>query len=92
MKITHRITLCDECGLEWVKPFWEPRWVSRAAANEIHDDYHRGWKDPEHNEIVESWREWERDRIIDLLDEALIYGEPVVIERDRLIAIIEADE
>jgi hypothetical protein len=42
--------------------------VSRVAANEIHDDYHRGWKDPEHHEIVESWREWERERIIEILD------------------------
>jgi hypothetical protein len=30
----------------------------------------------------------ELDRLIGLLDEALIYDEPVVIERDRLIALL----
>ena len=35
--------------------------------------------------------EFERERIIKLLDEALIYDEPVVIERDRLIALIKGE-
>ena len=31
----------------------------------------------------------EQERIIALLDESLIYDEPVVIERERLIALIK---
>jgi len=31
----------------------------------------------------------ERERIIRLLDEAFIYDEPVIIQRDRLIALIK---
>jgi hypothetical protein len=33
----------------------------------------------------------ERERIIKLLDKALVYDEPVVIERDRLIALIKGE-
>jgi hypothetical protein len=40
---------------------------------------------------VEQGRESERARIVALLEEALIYDEPVVIERDRLIALIKGE-
>jgi hypothetical protein len=33
----------------------------------------------------------ERERIIKLLDEAFIYGTPVVIQREQLIALINGD-
>ena len=33
----------------------------------------------------------ERARIIALLDKTLIYDEPAVLDRDRLIALIEAE-
>jgi hypothetical protein len=33
----------------------------------------------------------ERERIIKLLDEAFIYGTPVVIQREQLIALIKGD-
>jgi len=36
-------------------------------------------------------RKNERERIIKLLDKALVYDEPVVIERDRLIALIKGE-
>ena len=33
----------------------------------------------------------ERERVIALLDKSLIYDEPVVIERDRLISLIKGE-
>ena len=33
----------------------------------------------------------ERERIIKLLEEALVFDEPVIIQRDRLIALIEGE-
>ena len=36
--------------------------------------------------------EHERERIIELLDKVCIYGEPVVIERNRLMALIRGDK
>ena len=38
-----------------------------------------------------SIRKDERERIIALLDEADIYGRPVVLQRDRLIALINGE-
>jgi hypothetical protein len=40
---------------------------------------------------VEQGREAERARIIALLQEADIYGRPVVLQRDRLIALINGE-
>lgn len=40
---------------------------------------------------TEDGRRAERARIIALLNEAFIYDEPVVIERDRLVALIEGE-
>jgi hypothetical protein len=38
-----------------------------------------------------SWIEKAEQRIIELLDEAFIYGTPVVIQREQLIALIKGD-
>lgn len=41
--------------------------------------------------IAEKARKAERERIIALLDESFIYDEPVVVERQRLIALIKGE-
>ena len=33
----------------------------------------------------------EHDQLIELLDKALVYDEPVIIQRDRLIALIKGE-
>lgn len=43
------------------------------------------------NAFADYVREQERERIIELLDESFIYDEPVVIERDRLVALIKGE-
>jgi hypothetical protein len=86
--LTKRITICEECGLEWAKPFWEPKWLSRLAAAEIHPDYHVGELIPERHELVLSWREWERERIIALLEaDDYLY----IDERNAVIALINGE-
>lgn len=40
---------------------------------------------------IEFGKSEERERVIKLLDESLAYDEPVIIERDRLIALIKGD-
>jgi len=74
MRLTKRIVICEECGLQWVKPFWEPKWLAHRAAGEIHADYHESAFSPERHELIMLWREWERDRIIALIESSAVGG------------------
>lgn len=47
--------------------------------------------DKAYAEGVLAGRDYERERIIKLLDESFVYDEPVVIQRDRLIALIKGE-
>jgi hypothetical protein len=93
MKLEKRIELCQDCGMGYWKPFYEPMWLARILWKSSHSQYHGSDR---HDAVVESWqvtaRQEERERIIKLLDETLVYGEPVVIERDRLIALIKGEK
>jgi hypothetical protein len=69
MEIVKTVTLCNECGMKWIKPFWEPLWLSRLGAAQEHDKYHAGNTDGKDHQLVKVWREWERERIIKVLND-----------------------
>jgi hypothetical protein len=97
MKITSKVAICNECGMEWIKPFWEPKWLSRIGAADAHLLYHdtalKDQEQPEKHPLVIAWREWERERIIALLEEKLSedYNGNCFMSVVRVIALIKGE-
>jgi len=59
---------CNECGLGYYKPWYEPMWLGRRNWTEAHEAYH-GYSQRDYG------RDLERERIIKLLQEAECQGE-----------------
>jgi hypothetical protein len=65
--------------------------IRRVFVEEEVKTYHTPFSTEDIQSAVQEARESERVRIVALLDEAFIYNEPVVIERDRLITLIKGE-
>ena len=73
-KLEKRIELCDDCGLGYYKPFYEPMWLSRILWKSSHDPYHHeNYNGDDRMGVGEQWRQTgrdqEREQIIKLLIE-----------------------
>jgi hypothetical protein len=69
MKLVKTIIICQECQMPYHKALWEPTWLAKIAAEPHHEEWHTTFTEPEHSKIVAGWREWERERIIKLLED-----------------------
>lgn len=67
MKLIKTIIICQQCQMPYYKAFWEPMWLAKLAAKENHEEWHEMAMHPETTPLAETWREWERERIIKLL-------------------------
>jgi len=85
VKLTKRIEMCNECGSGYYKPFWEPLWFARRAWADAHEIAH---SDPENHRAVRLYREWERERILELLTNWTGVGDYPDGYRDALKAAI----
>jgi hypothetical protein len=54
--------------MPYYKAFWEPMWLAKLAAKENHAEWHDMAMNPETTPLAKTWREWERERIIKLLE------------------------
>lgn len=78
---------CSECNYTIHKTWIEPMWMIRDFIEKDHAWYHEAATNPESHPLTTGWREFERNRIIKLLEdnwvepmdwlsvEALIKGE-----------------
>jgi hypothetical protein len=55
--------------MPYYKAFWEPMWLAKLAAKENHAEWHDMAMNPETTPLAKTWREWEQERIIKLLEE-----------------------
>ena len=99
MKLLKTIIICDECQMPYYKALWEPEWLAKLAAKELHLEWHEMVMNPETTPLAIEWRKWERERIIKLLEEQLaahtlpngtVYIEFQVIS--DLIALIKGEQ
>jgi hypothetical protein len=58
---------CDECSFTWRAPIWEPKWASKLCYKDLHAEQHDE-PDGRNHPLVAPWREWERNRIIEILE------------------------
>jgi hypothetical protein len=67
MQLIRTVIICQECQMPYYKAFWEPMWLANLAAKENHDEWHEMAMHPETTPLAETWRKWERERIIQLI-------------------------
>ena len=66
--------VCDECGYIYRRLWYEPKWLAYRYINSeeahpfAHAQYMEWDTNPEKHELVVKWREWERNRIVGLLE------------------------
>lgn len=89
MKLTKQIEMCNECGSGYYKPFWEPLWFARRAWADAHEIAH---SDPENHRAVRLYREWERERIIALLESEVWDSPEIATPYVRHIIALIKDE
>ncbi len=71
MKLISTVIMCHECEMPYYKAFWEPMWLARLAVKDTHAEWHDMAMNPETTPLAKVWREWERNRIIKLLEDEL---------------------
>lgn len=87
MKLTKEIILCAECQFPYYKCLWEPLWLAKKAAIPHHDEWHEAMTEPQKHRLISGWREWERQRIIAMLEEKLLETNL----RTEIIALIKGE-
>ena len=98
MKLIKTVIMCQECQMPYYKALWEPMWLAKLAAKENHDEWHGMAMNPETTPLAETWRKWERERIIEMLETEKfslprgLEGGTTYIPIEELIALIKGEQ
>jgi hypothetical protein len=93
VKLLKTVIICDECQMPYYKAFWEPMWLAKLATKDGHTEWHDMALNPETTPLAIQWREWERDRIMQLLRSQVTKHYPIFeMHIDEIDALIKGEQ